>query len=163
MGHHLLREENIVAGLEARHHEEALEKLLDALPPWGLQGIDRERILRLLCLREQIGTTAIGQGIALPHCCSPEVLEPILALGVSPRGIPFQSLDGKPVHFIFLLILPQNEGSERLKRKILQNIKWVLCDRAMQERLKAASDAGEIYRCVFRESEQVVVVEALNT
>lgn len=161
MGHHLLREENIVAGLEALNHEDALAKIIDALPPWGLQGIEKEKILRSLFLREQMGTTAIGQGIALPHCFSPEVLEPILAFGVSPRGVPFQSLDGKPVHFIFVLILPQGEGSERLKRKILQNIKWVLCDRAMQERLKAAPDAGTIHRLIVREPEPVAALEAL--
>ncbi len=155
MGHLLLHEENIVAGLDALNHEDALKKIVDALPAWGLQGIEKQKILELLILREQIGTTAIGHGVALPNCFSPEVREPIVAFGVSPAGVPFPSLDGRPVHFIFILILPKNETAERQKRQILQNIKWSLCDRSMQERLKAAHTASEIHRLLVPESQRV--------
>ena len=91
MGHHLLHEENIVIGLDASNCEGTLKKIVDALPAWNLQGIEKQKILELLILRERVGTTAIGHGIALPHCFSPEVLEPIMALGVSPDGIPYPS------------------------------------------------------------------------
>lgn len=153
MGHLLLLEENIVAGLDARNREDALEKLVSALPVWSLRGMEKKKILELLLLREQVGTTAIGQGIALPHCFSSEVNEPIVAFGVSPEGVSYPSLDGRPVHFIFMLILPQSEESERLKRKILQNIKWSLCDRAMRERLKAARNAFEIHQLIVPEAQ----------
>ena len=155
MGQLLLHEDNIVVGLDARNHEDALKKIVDALPAWSLQGIEKEKILQLLILRERIGTTAIGHGIALPHCFSPEVHEPIMAFGVSPAGIPFPSLDARPVHFIFILILPQNETAEFQKRKILQNIKWFLCDRSMQERLKRAYTASEIHQLIVPEAQQV--------
>ena len=153
MGHLLLQEENIVAGLDALNREDALKKIVDAMPAWSLQGIEKQKILELLILREQIGTTAIGHGIALPHCFSPEVHEPIVAFGVSPAGVPFQSLDGRLVHFIFVLILPQNNAAERQKRQILQNIKWSLCDRYMQERLKAAHTASEIYQLIIPDAQ----------
>jgi mannitol/fructose-specific phosphotransferase system IIA component (Ntr-type) len=159
MGHLLLHEENIIAGLDALDREDALKKIVDALPAWNLQGIEKQKILELLILREQIGTTAIGQGIALPHCFSPEVQEPIMAFGVSPAGIPFPSLDGRPVHFIFVLILPQNETAECQKRQILQNIKWFLRDRYMQERLKAAHTASEIYQLIVPETQHVPALE----
>ena len=149
----LLREENIVAGLDALNREDALTKIVDALPAWSLRGIEKQKILKLLFLREQIGTTAIGHGIALPHCFSPEAHEPILAFGVSPEGIPYPSLDGRPVHFIFVLILPQSEIARRQKRQILQNIKWSLCDRAMRENLKAARTASEILQWIVPESQ----------
>ena len=155
MGHLLLHEENIVAGLDALDCEDALKRIVDALPAWSLQGINKQKILDLLILREQIGTTAIGHGIALPHCFSPEVYEPIMAFGVSPTGVLFPSLDGRPVHFIFVLILPQTEAAERQKRQILQNIKWSLCDRSMQERLKAAPTASEIHQLIVPETRQV--------
>jgi len=151
MGHLLLREENIIVGLDARNREDALKRIVDALPSWSLPGIEKQKILELLILREQIGTTAIGQGIALPHCFSPQVHEPILAFGISPNGIPFPSLDGRLVHFVFVLILPQNEVAERQKRQILQNIKWFLCDRSMQERLRAAQTASEIHQLIVPE------------
>jgi PTS system fructose-specific IIC component len=155
MGHLLLHEENIIAGLDALSCEDALKKIVDALPAWRSQGIDKQKILELLMLREQVGTTAMGQGIALPHCFSPEVQEPIVAFGVSPAGIPFPSLDGRPVHFIFVLILPQNDVAELQKRKILQNIRWFLCDRSMQERLKAAHTASEIHQLIVPEPQHV--------
>ncbi len=155
MGHLLLHEDNIVAGLDALNREDALKKIVDALPAWSLQGIEKQKILELLILRERIGTTAIGHGIALPHCFSPEVHEPIVAFGVSPAGIPFPSLDGRPVHFIFVLILPQNETAECQKRQILQNIKGSLCDRYMQERLKAARSASEIHQLIVPETQHV--------
>jgi mannitol/fructose-specific phosphotransferase system IIA component (Ntr-type) len=155
MGHLLLHEDNIVTGLDALNREDALRKIVDALPAWSLQGIEKQKILELLILRERIGTTAIGHGIALPHCFSPEVHEPIMAFGVSPAGIPFPSLDGRLVHFIFVLILPQNETAECQKRQILQNIKWSLCDRYMQERLKAAYTASEIHQLIVPETQHV--------
>lgn len=158
MGHLLLHEENIVGGLDARDCEDALKKIVDALPAWSLQGIEKEKILELLILREQIGTTAIGHGIALPHCFSPQVHEPIVAFGVSPAGVPFASLDGRPVHFIFMLILPQNEAAERQKRQMLQNIKWLLCDRSMQDRLKAAHTASEIHQWIVPAPERIPVL-----
>jgi len=156
MGQLLLREENIVAGLDALNPEDALKKIVGAIPAWSLQGIEKEKILELLALREQIGTTAIGYGIALPHCFSSEVHDPIMAFGVSPSGVPFPSLDGRPVHFVFVLILPQSEAAERQKRQILQSIKWFLCDRTMQERLKAARTASAIHQLIVPETEQVV-------
>jgi mannitol/fructose-specific phosphotransferase system IIA component (Ntr-type) len=158
MGHLLLDEEHIVAELDALNPEEALKKIVEALPPWSSQGIEKEKILGLLVLREQIGTTAIGHGIALPHCFSPEVQKPIMAFGVSPAGVPFPSLDGRPVHFIFVLILPQSETAERQKRQILQNIKWALCDRSMQERLRAAHTASAIHRLLVPEAQNVPVL-----
>jgi mannitol/fructose-specific phosphotransferase system IIA component (Ntr-type) len=145
----LLLEENVIAGLEASDHAEALRQIINALPEGHLSVLAKRKILELLIMREQMGTTALGQGIALPHCFSPLVQQPIVAFAVSPQGISYGSLDGQPVHFVFLLILPSGEASERLKRQILQNIKWVLCDRYMQERLKAAITGTEIYQLIM--------------
>jgi len=160
MGLLLLREENVVAGLDALNFEDALKKIIDAMPAWSLPGIAKEKILELLILREQVGTTAIGHGIALPHCFSSEVHEPVVAFGVSPEGISFPSLDGCPVHFVFVLILPQHEKAEHQKRQILRNIKWSLCDRSMQERLKKARTASEIYQLMVPESQCVPALTA---
>lgn len=154
----LLREENIVAGLSAVNREEALRKIIDGLPVFTSGGIDTEKIFELLLLREQFGTTGIGRGIALPHCFSPEVHEPIIAFAVSPEGVSFGSLDGRPVYFIFLLILPQSDAAEQQKRQILQNIKWFLCDRFLQERLKMVRSAREIFQLLAPEPQRDVAV-----
>lgn len=160
MVHPLLREENIITGLGASDCEDVLRKMVDALPAWNLPGVEKRKILDLLLLREQVGTTAIGQGIALPHCFSSLVHKPVVAFGVSPEGVPYPSLDGRPVHFIFMLILPLSEGAERQKRQILQNIKWVLCDRYLQERLRAAHSSSEIFQLIAPAPQQAVAVVA---
>ena len=158
MVHPLLREENIISGLDALDREDALKKIVNALPDWSLPKGEKSKILELLLLREQLGTTAIGQGIALPHCFSSLVRQPLLAFAVSSEGIPYPSLDGRLVHFIFLLILPSGEVAERQKRLILQNVKWILCDRFMQERLKAAQTAAEIHQLITLSQQQVAAV-----
>ena len=159
MRRRFLREEHIIPKLDALDREEALNKIVLSLPGWSLRGVERKKILELLLLREQFGTTAIGQGIALPHCFSPEVEEPIIAFAVSPDGVTYPSLDGRQVHFIFLLILPQTALGEQQKRQILQNIKWFLCDRGLQERLKSARTAAEIYSLMSQEPQRVSMVE----
>ncbi len=158
MKHLLLCEENIIPGLDASNHEDALRIIVNALPECNLPAGLKRKVLELLFLREQVGTTAIGQGIALPHCFSPLVQHPVIAFAVSPLGIPYPSLDGGAVHFIFLMILPAGEAFERKKRQILQNIKWVLCDRYMQERLKSAHSASEIHQLIAPAPQRVSAV-----
>lgn len=140
----LLHEENIVVGLQAKNSEDALRKLVAVLPAWRVDQATKNNIWKTLVLRERLGTTAIGRGIALPHCTSSVIDKPLVLFGVSSEGIPYSSLDGYPVHFIFLLILPQMESSERIKREILKNIKWLLCDRFLQGRLKAAHSGQKV-------------------
>jgi PTS system nitrogen regulatory IIA component len=87
--------------------ERALRALVEVLPlP---EGIDRELILRLLLVREAAATTAIGDGIALPHVRNPIVLHvdrPMVTLCFLEKPVDFGALDGKPVQFLFSLICP---------------------------------------------------------
>lgn len=159
MRHLLLREENILAGLEALDCKEALEKIVDFLPGWILSADEKKRVFQRLLLREQLGTTAVGGGVAYPHCFSSEVHEPVMAFGVSPDGISYASLDGRAVHFIFVLILPQTEVAEQQKRQILQNIKWFLCDRNLQDRLRTAKTAVEICHLLVPDARHHVALE----
>lgn len=157
MKHPLLREKHIIPELDASNCELALKKMIDSLPDLTLKGINRQKILKLLLLREQIGTTAIGQGIALPHCFSTDITSPIVAFGISPEGIAYPSLDGMPVYFIFMLILPATDEAEQMKRQILQNIKWFLCDRYLQERLRLARTATEVYQLLVPDFQHELV------
>lgn len=154
MQHPLLLEENILVGLEAANAEEALAKVVDFLPGWKLTPEEKRKIYDLLLAREKVGTTAIGRGVAFPHCFSPEVHEPIIVFGVSERGINYPSLDGRAVHFVFVLVLPQTETAEQQKRFILQNIKWLLCDRYLQERLRRARTAGEVHQLLMPDAQR---------
>lgn len=139
-----LHEENIVLDLEDLSPREVMMQMVDRLPLRGTRDSARKKIFAQLLIREEYGTTAVGDGVALPHCLSFEVSDPIVVLGISRSGISFPSLDGQPVHFIYMLILPEQQSSEKLKRKILQKIKWILQDRYLQERLKSAHSASMV-------------------
>jgi nitrogen PTS system EIIA component len=97
----------IFYGVQDTSKERALRALVQVLPlP---EGIDRELILRLLLVREAAATTAIGDGIALPHVRNPIVLHvdrPMITLCFLERAVDFGALDGKPVQFLFSLICP---------------------------------------------------------
>ncbi|HOE68099.1 MAG TPA: PTS sugar transporter subunit IIA [Candidatus Omnitrophota bacterium] len=140
----LLTEENILTGLSAGDFETALTALVRALPAWRVGPEAKNRILAQLVSRERLGTTATGGGTAFPHCFSADIAEPVMVFGVSPDGIPYPSLDGHPVHFVFMLILPEREGAESTKRSLLQNVRWVLCDRSVKERLRSAASARDV-------------------
>jgi nitrogen PTS system EIIA component len=92
----ILRE--MSASLEARHKTILGGALLDSLQK-----------------REELGTTAIGRGVAIPHCRTRGLKSPILLLGLSKEGVPFEAVDGKPAHVFFLLVSPEDNPSAGLR------------------------------------------------
>ncbi|MBN1689259.1 MAG: PTS sugar transporter subunit IIA [Candidatus Omnitrophica bacterium] len=149
---HLLREESVKVGFEAASQEEAIRKLIDLLPSWGLSPEDRENVYSRILAREGYGTTAIGEGIALPHCIFAGVSLPLASLGISREGIDFPSLDGLPVHIAFLLVLPDTEDAGQMKSQILHSAGSFFRDRFWRERLKIAGSAQEAYELIVREA-----------
>lgn len=108
--HALLDENLVLPRLEARDRAGVLREIserLEARTP-GLDG----RLLERLLKREELGTTAIGKGVAVPHCRAKGLRSPALALGLSPDGVPFEAVDGKPSCVFFVLVSPEdNPGS----------------------------------------------------
>jgi len=149
---HLLREESIRIGLEAEDQILALKKMVNLLPSWGIELEDKSDLLIRLLNRERFGTTAIGGGIALPHCIFPGISLPLASLGISKEGICFPSLDGKPVHIMFLLVLPEHEDSDRMKDQILHHGSNFFRDPFWRERLKISTNPEEVYELIVRES-----------
>ncbi len=74
-----------------------------------------EKLVEMLEERENLKTTGIGSGIAIPHCKSSNVDKVHIIIGISKEGIDFQSLDNKPANIFFLLVAPETSGSEHLK------------------------------------------------
>lgn len=145
----LLLEDSIRIGLEAATREGALEAMLGMLTDPDL---DRKKILSLLLEREKFGTTAIGEGLALPHCFDAEISSPVVLLGISRQGISFPSLDGNPIHILFMLLLPEREESKPLKARILKEAENLFRDRFLKERLKISETAGEAHEIILREA-----------
>jgi PTS system nitrogen regulatory IIA component len=102
-----------VVDMTARTKKEALRELSGALAS-AFDGLDANELLGLLLERENLGTTAMGDGVAIPHARL-ESLDRLLAgYGRSRSGIDFDAIDGKPTHLFFLLVAPGKEGSAHL-------------------------------------------------
>jgi mannitol/fructose-specific phosphotransferase system IIA component (Ntr-type) len=109
----------VAVGLKAKDKKEALELLVDLAVAREIVQ-DRARLLTALQQREDVVSTGIGNGVAIPHADLPEIELPRLALGIFPDGVDFQALDEETVSVIFLLLgTPRTPG---LHMKILARI-----------------------------------------
>lgn len=102
--------------------------------------------VKILMERETLGSTGIGQGIAIPHGKSPEVSEIVAAFGVAKGGVDFESLDGEPVYLVFLLVAPPDAQGEHLKA--LAKISRLLKDKFFRQALREAEDAKEVLKII---------------
>ncbi|MBI3307405.1 MAG: PTS sugar transporter subunit IIA [Candidatus Omnitrophica bacterium] len=147
----LLLEESIGIDVKAKNYEEALRESINLLPKWGLKEPFRERLFARLVERERFGTTAIGDGVALPHCVFSDVEFPLASLAISREGIAYPALDGELVHIIFLLVLPECEEAEQNKQRILHMAELFFRDRFLRERIKISERPEEVYELLLRE------------
>ena len=106
----LIEEDIIKIPLEAKTKPDVIKELVDVLKKAG-KIEDAESVFRAVMLRENMGSTGLEKGIAVPHAKTHTVNNLVLAIGVSPEGIDFDSLDGEPSKLFFLLIAtPQQAG-----------------------------------------------------
>ncbi len=112
---------------------------------------DSQPVLHSLMAREKLGSTGIGQGVAIPHGKSESVTDLVAALGISRKGVDFESLDGEPVHLIFLLVAPPN--SQGLHLKALARVSRLLKDKFFRQALKEAKSVEEIKKIIQEEDE----------
>jgi len=108
--HPLLSEDLVLPRLKGRDRDGILREMVVHLR--GRVDADPgDDLLEKLLAREKLGTTAIGGGVAIPHCKVGGLKAPVLLLGLSRRGVDFQSLDGRATHIIFLVLSPlENPG-----------------------------------------------------
>src|SRR5499427_1158388 len=112
----------------------------------GHPEIDRARLVQALEDRERLNSTALGEGVAIPHGKLPGLQRVVAAFGRSPAGIDFQSLDGKPTHLFFLLVAPEDSAGAHLKA--LARISRLLKDASFRQRLLRAPDAHAIWTII---------------
>lgn len=133
----------MIAAMKATDKESAIAELVDALvAAKEIQGEDREDILRAIRRREELGSTGIGKGVAVPHTKHSSVDKLIGTVGVSVDGLEFESLDGEPVQLFFLLISPPDRPGDHLRA--LENISRQLRDDSFCRFLKQAKTAEDI-------------------
>lgn len=111
--------------------------------------IDGATLYRVLEEREQLASTAIGDGIAIPHGKLDSIDRLIGALGRSVTGLPFDSMDGKPTHIVFMLVAPVNSAGVHLKA--LARLSRLFRDPTFRERLIESADSASMYRTIAEE------------
>ena len=127
-------------GLESTDKEESFEELVDVLVRAGRLA-DREAALDALYRREEMRSTGIGNGVAIPHGKDETITQIIAAAGTSAEGIEFDAIDGKPVQLVFLVLAEVNNPGPHLQT--LSEIATCLNDPGMYDRLVKAKTADE--------------------
>lgn len=146
-----LDKKGIKVGLESTEKEDALKELVDVLEAVKEIG-DKKSIVRALVDRERLGSTGIGQGIAIPHGKTDRVNELVAILGISQKGVNFEALDGEAVYIFFLLVAPKDTAGPHLKA--LAQISRLLRDNYFCELLKRCKTSDEVYELIRREEDK---------
>lgn len=147
----LLSEKQIIPNMVATEKWQAIEEIVLFLVQGGtIQEQDKEDVLAALYQREETMSTGIGFSVAIPHASLSAVDHVIVAFARSQEGIEFESLDGKPVHFIVLFLVPSNEFQAHLKT--LSAVAKFFNNRFLREELMAAPDASAIME-IFKRGE----------
>lgn len=145
----------VVTDIKAVKKEDVIKELVDALSAAGdIDKRSRAKLIDALIARESLGSTAIGQGIAIPHAKSDCVNKLVAAFGLSKKGVNFDSLDGEPAHIFFLLVAPQDSAGPHLKA--LARISRLLKDKYFRDTLRNCSDKEAVVKIISQEDEKRV-------
>lgn len=147
-----LNEKAISADLKSGDKKAIIRELTDLLIKAGaLKPKMEDDVVKVLLNREALGSTGIGQGIAIPHGKCEYVKELVAAFGVSKKGINFDSLDGEPAQIFFLLLAPMESSGPHLKA--LARISKLLKDKYFRDSLKNAENEKALLKIIKDEDQ----------
>jgi PTS system nitrogen regulatory IIA component len=146
-----LDQKGIRIGMQATEKEDALKELVEVLASVKDVG-DKKHILKALVERESLGSTGIGQGIAIPHGKTDKVKELVAVLGISQKGVHFEALDGELVYIFFLLVAPKETAGPHLKA--LAQISRLLRDNYFCELLRRCKTPEEVFELIRKEEDK---------
>jgi nitrogen PTS system EIIA component len=144
----LLQDDCIIEEIGATSKQGVLREFAHMLKATG-RIADEEELVRVLTERETLGSTGIGDGVAIPHARARNLPEMVVAFGRSPQGVEYQALDGKPVFLFFLLVTPDAMPGDHLKT--LARISRILKNPALRSGLASAEDKRDIQRLIIEE------------
>ncbi|MDP2156693.1 MAG: PTS sugar transporter subunit IIA [Nitrospirota bacterium] len=147
-----LKREFIIEKLKAATKEAALTELAALLTQAGSAG-DLDEMVKVLMARERLGSTGIGDGIAIPHGKIGGLDDLQIAIGRSSKGVDFNALDGTPVHIFFLLMAPENSSGQHLK--VLARISRLLKDNVLREKLMEAESPEVIFNLIAEKDDLI--------
>jgi PTS system nitrogen regulatory IIA component len=149
-----LSSDAIIPALAGATKGEVLAEMAAFLCQWqtastGQSAIDPQVLCRVLEERELLASTAIGDGIAIPHGKVDTIDRLVGVLGRSVPGVAFDSIDGKPTHLVFMLVAPSNSAGAHLKA--LARLSRLFRDASFRQRLLDAPDRATMYQTIVEE------------
>ncbi|RKX87301.1 MAG: PTS sugar transporter subunit IIA [Spirochaetes bacterium] len=155
-----LKPEGIIIKAEAKKKKDLISRLLNHAVKNNIISAEKiESILSAIMLREQQGSTGIGNGIAIPHCKTDLVSTGIMLAATIPNGIKYNSVDNKPVNIIFLFIFPGNENKEYLQ--VLAKAARLFSDEVIRNQL-ILSHTSEDFRAVIAKNDIIPIQKGNN-
>jgi PTS system nitrogen regulatory IIA component len=135
----------IISELSSRDKEGVLGELAENIAGFS-PNLSSKELIAILKEREKLGSTGIGEGFAIPHGKLRNLERIIISFGRSRPGIPFDSMDGKPAHYFFVLVAPENSAGDHLKA--LGKISRFIKNSAFKEGLAKAEDRETLERLI---------------
>ena len=149
----ILKKEHIIENLVSTDKESTLDELSSFLKDKGMVS-NKETLQSALMEREALGSTGIGENVAIPHAKISAIDQIVTVFGRSIKGIEFDSLDKKPVHFIYLVLAPMNSSGQHLK--VLARISRLLKNKSLRESIIRATEANQIYAIIADEDSMYI-------
>jgi len=146
-----LDEEWVIADLQGTDKASILKELSNVLVK-PCKATSGEELLQVLLDREKLGSTGIGEGIAIPHGRLKKLKNFFISFGRSAQGVDFDSIDRKPSHLFFLVMAPENSAVDNLK--LLSRIVTLLKEPSFKKRLIEAPSRKELFQIISEEDEK---------
>ena len=147
----IIDKNNIIPELQARDKKgviEELAKLMSLHDPL----IEENALVKVLLERERLGSTGIGDGVAIPHGKLTGVINPVISFGRSREGLDFDSMDGRPAYLFLLLVAPANSSGIHLQ--VLAKIAKMLKSSTLRKKLIEAKSREELYQIIIQTDDE---------
>ena len=137
----LIGADAILPSVKANSKKQVLQELSEKAA--GLTGLSEREIFETILQRERLGSTGVGNGIAIPHGKVPKLDRIMGVFGRLARPVDFDALDDQPVDLVFLLLAPEGAGADHLKA--LSKVARLLRNNEMVAKLRSSRDGSDIY------------------
>ena len=144
----ILKKESVIADLLGDSKVKVIKEMTQCLKKNNFIKND-QALFETLMEREKLGSTGIGENVAIPHGKSDEVTQIITVLARSKNGVEFESLDQKPVHFVCMVIAPAHSTGQHLK--VLARISRIFKNQGLREDILNAGNSDSIYSILIHE------------
>ena len=149
----ILKKESVIADITGKNKLDVIKEMTECLKQNNTIKND-QALYATLMEREKLGSTGIGENVAIPHGKSDELTQIIIAFARSLSGIDFESLDQKPVHFVCMVIAPAHSTGQHLKA--LARISRLFKNQTLREGILKAEDSNAIYSILLEEDSKFI-------